>query len=409
MRDERSTPTAAARRRRRTWFVALCGALAVVTLGVVLTVRRPGSTEAAVIVVRRGTVARTLVLAGRVRAPARARVGASITGVVREVRARAGDHVVRGAILAGLDDASAVAALAQARATFAAAAAQARSTAEQATLAANQADRDLRRSRALFAQGAISARDLELSERAAAVARSEREVAQTQARSDEASPPALAEVARARAAVAAAAAQLALMRIIAPSAATVLSRDVEPGDVVVPGRVLFDLALDGETELLAYPREENLAELEVGALAVASADAFPEQTFTARVTLLAPVVDPAQGTVEIRLRVLEPPTYLRADMTVSINVEIARHDSALVLPLDHVRDAGGEAPWVVVERDGRAERRSVRVGLRGDGAVEILGGVREGERVLPVTVKPGDRVRVRYAGAAAVGRSPGGP
>lgn len=381
--------------RRPSGRVVVSAVLALVVIGIVVTARRFHSTEVAAVAVRRGAMAPTLVLTGRVRAPARARIGANVTGTVREVRVREGEHVARGALLLALDDAQALAAIAQTRAALAAADARARSTADQAALTASQADRDLSRARALFAQGAISARDLELAEHAAVIARSELDVAQARAHPYGTAPPPLAEIARARAAVAAAEAQLALTRITAPAGATVLVRDVEPGDLVVPGRVLFDLALDGAAELVAYPREENLAELRPGARAVASSDAFPDEAFAARVATVAPVVDPAQGTVEIRLTVPDPPSYLRADMTVSINIEVARRDSVLVLPLDRVGDASGAAPWAVVERDGRAERRSVRLGLRGDGAVEILGGLHEGERVLPPAVRAGERVHVR--------------
>lgn len=398
MLDQTSRPALPATSRRRATRRAVLPAVVVVAaIGIAVTAARLRPTEAAAVVVRRGAIARTLVITGRVRAPARARIGATVTGTVREVRVREGDHVARGAPLLALDDAPAAAALAQARAALASTEARARSVADQAALTANQAERDLARARALYAQGAISERDLEVAEHAAIVARSELEVAQARTRADGTAPPALAEIARARAAVAAAQAQLALTRISAPAGATVLTRDVEPGDLVVPGRVLLDLALDGATELVAYPREENLAELQRGARAVASADAFPTRTFAAHVTSLAPVIDPGQGTVEIRLAVPDPPSYLRADMTVSINVEVARHDTTLVLPLDRVGDAGGAAPWVVVERDGRAERRSVRIGLQGDGAVEILSGLREGERVLPATIASGKRVRAREA------------
>lgn len=395
MRDPASGPALPPSHRLSTRRIVLPAVLAAVAIGIVITAARLRPTEAAAVVVRRGVIAPTLVLTGRVRAPARARSGASVTGTVRDVRAREGDHVPRGAVLLSLEDAPAAAALAQARAALASAEARARSTADQAALTASQADHDLERARSLFAQGAISARELEVAEHAASVARSELEVAQARTRMDGAAPAPLAEIARARAAVSAAEAQLALTRITAPAAATVLTRDVEPGDAVVPGRVLFDLALDGATQLVAYPREENLAFLQPGARAVASADAFPTHTFAARVATVAPVIDPGQGTVEIRFAVPDPPSYLRADMTVSINVDLARHDTALVLPLDRVGDASGASPWVVVERDGRAERRRVRLGLQGDGAVEILAGLRDGERVLPATIDAGKRVHVR--------------
>jgi HlyD family secretion protein len=107
---------------------------------------------------------------------------------------------------------------------------------------------------------------------------------------------------------------------------------------------------------------------------------------------IAPAVDPAQGTVEVRLAVPSPPAYLRADMTVSINVEVLRRVGALVVPRELVRDAGSDVPWVVVARDGRAVRRAVRLGITGDREVEILAGLAEGDRVLPADIEPGARV-----------------
>ena len=356
-----------------------------------LTRRTLPQRVSATVVVRRD-VARTLILAGRVRPVARSRLGASTGGTVRKVLVLGGDHVSRGQLLLLLDDAPAAAVLAQARAALASAEARTRSTADQAELGLRQTSRDLERARVLFAAGAISPRDLEVADRAAAVARSELEVAR--ARATVGASTSLAEVARARAVVAGAAAQLALTRVTAPAAATVLSRAVEQGDVVVPGRVLLDVALDGPTELVVYPREESLVDLRPGASAVVSADAFPGNTFAARLIWVAPMVDPAQGTVEVRLAVPAPPSYLRADMTVSIDIEVARHARALVVPLHLVRDAGSAAPWVAVARDGRAVRRAVRLGIKGDSEVEIVDGLAEGERVLPADIMPGRRVRV---------------
>ena len=381
----------ATRRWRRPLVILSVGLLAVVLMA--MFARRMLPARVSAIAVARGDVARTLVLTGRVRPPARPHLGANIAGTVREVLVREGDHVARGQLLLRLDDAQPRAALAQARAALATADARATSTADQAALSLAQTTRDLERARTLHAQGAISARDLEVAERAAAVARSELDVARARAPAGVAMP--LAEVARARAAVAAAEALAALTRVTAPAAATVLARHVEPGSAVVPGQLLLDVSLDGPTELVVYSREENLRDLRIGANAVASADAYPDSTFAACVTWLAPVVDPAQGTVEARLAVPSPPSYLRPDMTVSINVEVARHANALVVPLDAVRDTGSGAPWVLVPRDGRAERRTVRLGLRGDRAVEILDGLGAGDSVLPAGVAPGQRVRAR--------------
>lgn len=365
--------------------------LALIVLAVVAW--RARSVEATATTVVRSDIVRTLVLTGRVRPPARPQLGASISGAVREVLAREGDHVRRGQLLIRIDDAQALATVAQARAVLAQVEARTRSTADQAELAYQQATSDLARARTLHAQGAISARELEVAERTAADARSQLDAAR--ARSATGGSTQLAEVAGARAALAVAQSQLALTRITAPAAATVVARRVEPGDVVVPGQVLMELALDGRTELVAFAREENLADLKRGRTALASADAFPSSSFAAQVDWIAPAVDPAQGTVEVRFVVPEPPAYLLADMTVSINVDVGRRDSALMIPRELVREATSAKPWVAVAVDGRAERREVRIGLLGDGEVEVVDGLVEGDRVLRADIPPGKRVRLR--------------
>lgn len=306
------------------WLVAALMVLGVVIAGALVIKRRTNSKANPVATVEAsGEVERMLALTGRVRVFARPQLGLSVAGSVREVLVREGDRVARGQLLVQLEDAQAQAALAQARAALVAAQVRAASTADQAELAYTQASRDLDRARALHARGVISTRDFELAERAATVAKSELDVAR--ARVPAGTTTALAEVSRARAAVDEASATLALMRLTAPASGTVLVRHVERGSAVVPGQALLDIALDGPTELVGYAREEDLAALRVGALARASADAFPDSSFAARVNWIAPVVDPAQGTVEVRFAVPKPPLYLRPDMTVSINIELTDH------------------------------------------------------------------------------------
>lgn len=380
-----------ARGRSRLPWVIL-GAVALVAVAALpLWLARPEQVDA--VAVARRDVVRTLVLTGRVRPQGRTQLGTSVAGNVREVLVREGARVVAGQLLVRIDDAQAAAGLAQARAALATATSRTRATREQAELVAQSARRDAERARALHAQGAISEKEKEDAERAAANAAAELEAAG--ARAGGAASATLAEEARARAAVASAEALLALTRVRAPAAGIVLTRSVEPGDAVVPGQLLMELALDGATELVAYAREENLGDLEPEARAIASADAFPDSTFQARLRWVAPVVDPAQGTVEVRFAIPDPPPYLRADMTISVNVEAARREGALVVPRDLVGDISTAVPWVMLERDGRAVRQPVRLGIRGDRDAEVIDGLTEASRVLPVQLQPGRRVRMR--------------
>jgi HlyD family secretion protein len=84
---------------------------------------------------------------------------------------------------------------------------------------------------------------------------------------------------------------LAQTQLRASAASTVLTRQVEPGEIVQPGKKLLMLATAGEARITAQIDEKNLPYLKVGETALASADAFPETKFSAEPYYLAPSVD----------------------------------------------------------------------------------------------------------------------
>jgi HlyD family secretion protein len=336
---------------------------------------------------------RTLVVLGQVRSASRAGLGAAVSGVVAEVRVGEGDRVRAGETLVVLEDREQRAAVAQAEAALAEVVASVAADVEQAEREVADAEREAGRLRALYAEVGIALQRLEEAERRVADARTRRNALGTSPGAGSAS----ATEARARATLEGARARLASTRVVAPADGTVLERQVEPGDAVQPGRVLLVVAADGPTEIVAFPAEENLSRIVPGAHARVSADAFPADTFRATVARIASAVDAAQGTIEVRLDVPEPPPYLRPDMTVSVNLEAGRRAGASVLPVEAVRGLGTDAPWVAVVREGRIDRRDVTLGIRGDTFVEVLSGVGAGESVVlgAETLGPGTRVRSR--------------
>ena len=190
--------------------------------------------------------------------------------------------------------------------------------------------------------------------------------------------------------------------ILAPVDGTLIARNVEPGNVVQAGKELMVLAPEGETQVVVQIDEKNLAQLRLGQQALASADAFPKERFAAELVYINPGIDALRGSVEVKLRVANPPDYLRQDMTVSVDIEVARRRAVVVIPADAVHDAGGAQPWVLAVDGWRAQRRPVKLGLKGDGRVEVLEGVAPGDRVIPVAlaaVKSGQRVRAVAAPA----------
>lgn len=365
------------------------------------------------VAVERREVVETLVSTGRVRSVSRTSLGASLVATVDRVLVEEGDKVAAGELVIELDSHELTAAAAEARARVAAAEASlravvadelpgARADLAAAETEADQLARDLERMRTIFEAGGVSRQEVERAERLADDARTRLERARSAAQSLSAGGAsrgtAEAVAVQAREALAAAEARLALARVRSPASGTVLIRNVEPGDAVQPGAVLMEIAVDGPTELIVFPDERSLSALRPGQPAVASADAYPDQSFRATIDRIAPVVDPQQGTVEVRLGVPEPPAYLLPDMTVSVNIELGRRSRAVTLPLDAVRAVSSDTAWVMAVRDGRAARVRVRVGARDQHFVEILAGLQEGERVVAdptADIALGDRVRAR--------------
>lgn len=381
--------------RRRWWLAAACAALGTVAWGAAQTMRGP-SLPGYEVAAR--PLVQTVVATGRVAAVSRAQVGSPVTGVVVERRVQEGDRVQPGDVLAVLRADDLEAALKEAQAALAQLQeaqrphAQAALREAQAKLA--QARREAERRRALWEQRAIAHEQLEQAEQAEVAARTAAEQARLAARSLDAGNP---HEAAARARVASAQAQWAKTTIRAEVAGTVLTRNAEPGDLVQPGRVLFEIARNGPAEVRVPLDEKNLAVLAIGQPAMGIADAYPAQPFPARIRFIAPSVDPQRGTVDVRLAVDPAPGFLREHMTVSVNVETGRRDSALVVPNDALAVLAGDraALWLVAE--GRAVRREVRLGLRGLAHSEVADGLQAGDWILAdarAAVAEGGRVRV---------------
>ena len=391
------------------WRV-LAGLAAAAIAGYLLVAAALGPKVDAAKVVR-SDVVQSVVASGRVATPYRVDIGSQITGTVAEVPVEQGQTVKADQTLIVVESAEARAGVKQAEVTVAQAEARLRQlrelqlpvagqTLRQAEANLANARAQLDRNRQLYKSGYIGKSVLDDSERNVEVAQSQVDAARKQvetaqpAGSD--SAVAVAALEQARASLQAASARLAYATIRAPVAGTLIARDVERGDVVQPGKVLMVLSPSGETQLVLQIDERNLAMLKLGQKAFASADSYPAQRFAAELVYINPAVDPQRGTVEVKLRVPDPPQYLRQDMTVSVDIEIERRGGTLALAAEAVHDATGPAPWVLQVRDGRAIRQPVALGLRGDGVVEIRAGLEAGDLAVPASypnLKPGDRVR----------------
>ena len=404
-------PSLLARLKLRGWRLA--AAALVAALGAFGVFRFAFGPSVEVVKVVRRDVVQTVVASGRVETPYRVDIGSQLVGTVAQVPVEQGDRVKAGQTLIVLESSEAQALVKQAEVAVAQADARIRQLRElqlpvasqslrQAEVNLANAQTQLQRNRKLYENGFIGQAALDDSQRAVDVAQTQVDTARKQVETARptGSDYALATtaLAQAQANLQAARARLAYTTITAPRDGTLIDRDVERGDVVQPGKILMVLAPEGETQVVVQIDERNLGLLRLGQSALASADAYPNQRFKAEVVYINPGVDPQRGTVEVKLRVPDPPAYLRQDMTVSVDIAVQSHPGALAIPADAVRDLGGARPWVLKVNGGRAVRQDVTLGLRGEGWEEVLAGVKEGDLLVPAentSLRPGRHVRPR--------------
>lgn len=182
--------------------------------------------------------------------------------------------------------------------------------------------------------------------------------------------------------------------IRAPAAGLVLTRGVEPGQIVGAGSgVLFRMAADGQIELRAALAEADLAGLRAGARASVT-PVGTTQSFPGEVWQVSPVIDAQsrQGVARIALKydpALRPGGFAAATIVAGASVAPLLPDSALQ------SDDKGNFVYIV-GADGKVARRDIRIGQVSDAGVVVLGGLDGTERVVQSAggfLAPGQKVK----------------
>lgn len=361
--------------------------------------------------VQKAELIQTVVASGHVETPARVDIGTQVLGRVQNVPVREGQSVKAGELLIELDAVDEKAALAQATAALHQTQLKLgqlqnltrpvmQQSQRQAQVNLSTLQKQFERTRELVSKGFLGQAQLDDAQRNLELAKSQLDSVQLQLESlmpgGNEYQQASAALEQALASQHAAQARLDHTRIAAVADGVLIARDVERGDIVQPGKVLMVLSPLGLTQLIVPIDEKNLRFLQLGQTAQAVADAYPGQKFTAQVAFINPGINAQRGSVDVKLNVAAPPAFLKQDMTVSVEIEVARHQDALSVQLEAIRDAAANAPWVLLVQDGLAVRRPVKLGMLGDKRVEILSGLSESDLVLPATgiaVVEGQRVR----------------
>jgi RND family efflux transporter MFP subunit len=104
-------------------------------------------------------------------------------------------------------------------------------------------------------------------------------------------------------------------------------------------------------------------------------------TLTGAITELSPAIDKDARTFAGRVKILNPKGVLRPGMFVKCDIELDKKDSTIVISKDIILTEGGRKVVFVAERE-VARRREVRTGLENQNTIEVVDGIKKGERLI---------------------------
>lgn len=171
------------------------------------------------------------------------------------------------------------------------------------------------------------------------------------------------------------------MIIEAPVSGIVLEKMVLEGAYISPGMNLYRIADLSRLWILADVYEYEVPMIKVGQGALVTLPYYPANALRADVSYIYPVLDPNTRTVKVRLAVRNKDMMLKPEMFANVEIMVAS-GSRLAVPNEAVLNSGVRQIVYVEKKPGTYEMREVTLGARGEKYVEVVKGVRNGERVV---------------------------
>ena len=171
------------------------------------------------------------------------------------------------------------------------------------------------------------------------------------------------------------------VHIVSPRAGVVVERNVNPGELIEPNDALFAVGDFSTVWLKADIYEKDVPDIHKGQRIELVANSFPNKMFAGTLNFVAESVNQETRTLLVRAEVPNPRHLLKPKMFGRMKILVTQ-DKVLSAPKEAVQDAG-QAKVVYVHLEGdRFEERKIEIGKESDGFVEVVSGVRDGEKVV---------------------------
>jgi len=273
---------------------------------------------------------------------------------------------------------------------------------KEAEAALFEAENNYKRIKALYDIRAVSDSSLDTAERQLTTAKARTESAKQQLVLA-LEGPRIEDIKAARAALTQTEASLELAKdrlkksiIRSPSNGIVAFRELEQGEVILPGTPITQIVELGKMKIRIAVSEKDIHILKDRKTFPFTVDAIPRETFSCRVFFLSPTADASTRAFPLELIVEHPDARMADGMTVRVQFPFAGGQKAVKVPSAWLSEEDGKI-GVYILKDGKALFKDVTLGDYYDTRVEILDGLDDNELIItnPAGLKTGEEVKLR--------------
>ncbi|WP_409482695.1 efflux RND transporter periplasmic adaptor subunit [Noviherbaspirillum sp. ST 5-3] len=172
------------------------------------------------------------------------------------------------------------------------------------------------------------------------------------------------------------------MTFRSPATGIVTEKKAVSGMRFMAGEMLYQIADLSSVWVLADVFEQDIGLVKSGAKAKVRINAYPDKVFEGPVSYVYPTLNSGTRTVQVRIELANPGQLLKPGMFSDVELAASSRSDVLTIPLSAVIDSGTRRIVLVQAGEGRFEPREVKLGTRSDEYIEVVEGVKAGEKVV---------------------------
>ena len=170
--------------------------------------------------------------------------------------------------------------------------------------------------------------------------------------------------------------------LTSPINGVVIARNYDPGDMTGGQPVLTVGQITPNVKVMINVNETDITVVKRGMPVDVTLDAFPGETFSGRITRVAPAVDASTRTFPVEVQVANPGGKILPGMFARVEINLGQRENVVVPDRAVVKQSGSAVKFVYTYSNGTVQYKQVELGQRLDDAYELLSGIEDGDTVV---------------------------